>query len=524
MQLTVLGGAGEHGRSSYLLTEAGQHVLLDYGVKKEDGGQYPLVDDMEALIGDLQTVFLSHAHEDHCIALPILYRHGYRGHVWTTRATVQQLPAYFDAWKKYTDQRHIVRPYDDEDEQRICYSYVEDIAAPGQWGQIAPGLDICWGRSGHLPGSIWLTLCWKGKYVFFSGDYTSESQMLSADRPLHRAGSSLQPVQYSVSSVLERSAQQAGDTLRVGNMPYGRNGLQVENVGQDCDGLHDYDRLHLNKTPQNDVALQAANVLKHDNKLSGWSVQSSAQPTVCLPVLPDLDLAIVDAAYGDDPEQQAYKLHRLQMHINDTLQAGGSVLLPVPLYGRGQELLLWAYEQYPDVPLFVESVLLEGMQLLNSYEDWLHEGVVQRMERLLNALQLYPLFASETTDHLYTQHTSRIIFTPDGMLQSELARQHYERLRANPRNRVIFTGHLAKGSLGSKLLQQPPPDGCRIEHICYKVHQGLPDVQQMLDDLNCPPSVLVHATQQRTDRLAAYLHEQGYERIYSLLPTARLEF
>lgn len=41
--LTIWGGAGEHGRSSYLLQDKdGQSgILLDCGVKKEGPGEYP---------------------------------------------------------------------------------------------------------------------------------------------------------------------------------------------------------------------------------------------------------------------------------------------------------------------------------------------------------------------------------------------------------------------------------------------------------------------------------------------------
>ncbi len=462
MQLTILGGAGEHGRSSYLLTEEGQHIVLDYGVKKEDGGQYPLVDNIEEMIGGLQTVFLSHAHEDHCIALPILYRHGYQGQVWTTRATVQQLPAYFNAWRNYTDGRHVTRPYDDEDEQRIGYRYLEDVVPAGQWGQLQPGLDICWGRSGHLPGSIWLTLCWKGKYIFFSGDYTSESQTLVADRPLHLSHSlNRSEVLQTVHGELERPEQWR------------------------------------------------------------WEQQSDKM----VPIIPQLDLAIVDAAYGDDPESQVEKLHQLKTHIDEAIQMGGSILLPVPLYGRGQELLLWASEQYPHIPLLVESALLEGLQLLRSYTDWLHHGVEQRIDQLWHHAQLYPLSDAEETDIRYAQYSSKIIFTPDGMLQTKLARQHYERLQHDPHSKVIFTGHLAKGSPGSQLVATAQPRNCcQIKRVRYKVHQGLPDVQRMLHELNRPPAVLVHAPQARTDQLAAHLRQQGYPNIHSLIPTSRLEF
>ncbi|WP_458119565.1 MBL fold metallo-hydrolase [Paenibacillus sp. Z6-24] len=439
MELTVLGGAGEHGRSSYLLTHEQQHLLLDYGVKKEGGGIYPLMDHMEEWIGGLQAVFLSHAHEDHCIALPVLYRHGYKGDVWTTRATVNQLPVYFEAWKRYTDKCAAPRPYDDQDEQRIRYRYLEDIIPAGRWGTLLPGLDVCWGRSGHLPGSIWIALSWKGKRIFFSGDYTSESQLLDADRPMHQA-----------------------------------------------------------------------------RRLSGTpSVQG---------ILPDLDLAIMDAAYGADPELQLNKLAQLKAHMDAALSQGGSVLLPVPLYGRGQELMLWASEQYPDIPVLVESVLLKGIELFADYSGWLHQDALARMERALHYPNLHRIGSDESPADLYEHYGRAIVLVTDGMMQSSIARQHYDWLADEERNTVILTGHLAAGSFGRRMLEQyrMNQSGCAVHYVRYKVHQGLPDVRQMLSDLNDPPTVLVHAPKPKTDSLALRLQQEGFRHIHSLTPSAKL--
>ncbi|ANF96212.1 MBL fold metallo-hydrolase [Paenibacillus bovis] len=439
MELTILGGAGEHGRSSYLLTAEQQHILLDYGVKKEDGGVYPLMDHMQEWIGGLQAVFLSHAHEDHCIALPVLYRNGYQGEVWTTRATVQQLPVYFEAWKRYTDKKAAARPYEDHDVQSIRYRYLEDVVPAGQWGMLLPELEVCWGRSGHLPGSIWIALSWKGKRVFFSGDYTSESQLLDADRPLHQTR-------------------------------------------------------HLYDAP----ALRG--------------------------ILPDLDLAIMDAAYGADPEPQLDKLAQLKQYIDAALQRGGSALLPVPLYGRGQELILWAIEQYPGVPVRVESALLTGMELFADYSGWLHRDALTRMERALHYPYLYRINSDEPAAQLYERYGQGIVFLTDGMMQSSIARQHYEQLAGKGQHAIILTGHLAAGSLGRRLLEQYriEPQGCAIHHVRYKVHQGLPDVRQMLSDLNDPPTLLVHAPKSRTDRLAQRLQQEGFRHIHSLIPSAKL--
>lgn len=41
-KLTIWGGAGEHGRSAYLLSGGGYRLLLDCGVKKAEPDNIPL--------------------------------------------------------------------------------------------------------------------------------------------------------------------------------------------------------------------------------------------------------------------------------------------------------------------------------------------------------------------------------------------------------------------------------------------------------------------------------------------------
>lgn len=127
-KLTIWGGAGEHGRSSYLLQGKESCILLDCGVKKEGKGEYPLLD--AAVIPQLQAVFLSHAHEDHSMALPLLYKYGYKGKVWTTRDTFRQLPGYFEAWSRYTAAESAGLPYGDEDKQAMEFMFLDEQAGP----------------------------------------------------------------------------------------------------------------------------------------------------------------------------------------------------------------------------------------------------------------------------------------------------------------------------------------------------------------------------------------------------------
>ncbi|OMD36517.1 MBL fold metallo-hydrolase [Paenibacillus odorifer] len=433
--LTIWGGAGEHGRSSYLLQnkDGKSGILLDCGVKKEGPGEYPLLD--TDIIPHLQAVFLSHAHEDHSIALPLLYKYGYSGKVWTTKATVKQLPDYFEAWDKYVAAQSASLPYGEIDKQSIQFMYLEEHIPPQTWLRIAPNLRVQWGRSGHLAGSVWLILEWDGTVVFFSGDYTKESLLLMADSP----------------TIMEAGAQ--------------------------------------------DV----------------------------------VDLSIIDAAYGADPDEQLVKLQQLESAICNTLQKGGSILLPVPIHGRSQELIVWASECFPDDQLIVEEELIAPLRGLRDKTEWLKEGAIQRVDMLFNRKNLYIVSNSEERAKALLNLKSSIVFTNDGMMQSAKAQAYFHQLSASPDNHVIFTGHLAAGSFGHHLVkgslgEESSNTRCTISFIRYKVHQGLPDIREMLQTVPSRRSVLVHAPKSHIDHVTSILEGEGFAGLYSLLPGSTLSF
>ncbi|KKO53236.1 MBL fold metallo-hydrolase [Paenibacillus sp. DMB20] len=426
----VWGGAGEHGRSCYRIGCGGVSVLLDCGVKKTGSGEYPLFEPSK--ISSLSAVFLSHAHEDHSMAIPLLYRMGYEGEVWTTRATWNQLPAYDEAWERQVRSKGGALPYDTADRKRVRYRFLEDAARAGTWFEAAPGIRVCWGPSGHLVGSVWLLLEIGGKRVFYSGDYCDESSLLRANLP----------------------------------------------GGADLEGIA---------------------------------------------------LAIVDAAYGSRPEVQEQELQRLLGTISKVSARGGHVLLPVPVYGRGQELLPIIAASLPGIPIICEEKLRYGFHELAAFQDWLKPGALERIQQAIQSVAAFVSGAEGAQAALAGPPS--IIFASDGLLQTAIARQCYRALSEDPRHAILFTGHLYEGSFGVEVWRKHNAMdgtgaamtlGCEVQRFRYKVHQGLPDVKRMLERIRPFQTLLVHADKRETDMLAARLAEEGFTGLHSLVPGERL--
>lgn len=459
MKLKVWGGAGEHGRSCYICSGERHRIMFDCGVKKEEQGVYPLLDAEE--VKGLTAVFLSHAHEDHSMAIPLLYKLGYKGVIWTTRVTVGQLGSYFASWEKYTRRKGGELPYGNDEIAALNFRFIEDLALPGQWCEPQKGLRMQWGRSGHLSGSVWLKLEVEGKRIFFSGDYSSESQLLMADSPY----------------VVEKAGEGDG---------------AVRGLGRSVEA-EDFFKA----------------VVSHAYPAPFWTA----------------DLAIMDNAYGLEDEPQRHKLEQLWQAAGNTYQAGGHLMLPVPAFGRSQELLVWAAERLPEFMILAEQEIWQGLTKMLEQQLWLQPGALERIYKTLeNGRVKIP---HNDADRLRLLNSGKpcLILTPDGMMESLRAHWYYDQLSHSPGNEIILTGHASRDSFAKHLqASKSHVSSPRVRTINYKVHQGLQDVQRMLNQVPSRRTLLFHAPQEVTDQVVAKLAEEGREGLYSLKPGEELEF
>lgn len=445
MNLHVWGGSGEHGRSCYRIAGSSRRVLLDCGIKKEASGQYPLLNLEE--IPELTAVFLSHAHEDHAMALPLLYKHGYRGVIWTTRSTVRQLEAGFSSWQRFVESRDERLPYGDVHIQKMDFRYLEDYAPPLTWFDLPDdSIRVQWGRSGHLAGAVWIRLELEGKRIFFSGDYSRESELLAADLP----------------------------------------GASTKNESVE------------------DLA-------------SGSSYPEPAAQAD--------DLAIIDNAYGPDAEPQSVKIEVLYREISASLAEGGRVLLPLPAFGRSQDLLVWICERFPDYPIIVENSIWSGLERLLEDPIWLHPDAAQRIRATLQKQGIRITVTERQSQRMQALEPSGpcLILSNDGMLESPASRWYFEQIASQKNNLIMLTGHVYRGTFANRLIKNQKPDTlCRVLNLCYKVHQGVDDVRMMLSSSPASKVVLVHAPEASALAGLHTLEQTGASGLHVLRPGMQL--
>lgn len=165
IDVTALGGIGEYGRNCFIVTDSttNTRVMLDCGVRNSNPEVYPPI--TEEIAQSVQAVFISHVHNDHIGALPLLVKKGFKGDVWMSEGSFRQLAAIKKLSLKNIHFRYFMQH------------------TRGKPISFTKNFSITWGYSGHMLGSVWYTLQFHEKSIFFSGDMVLDSLLLATDMP-----------------------------------------------------------------------------------------------------------------------------------------------------------------------------------------------------------------------------------------------------------------------------------------------------------------------------------------------------
>lgn len=170
MELKVLGAGREVGRSGFIL-EAGEHFLLDYGVKlTPKNTEYPL--DVKT---NIKAMILSHAHLDHSGYLPHFYEKSHCINYMTSPTLDVSKILWADSIKIASHER-TKPPFTKQDclkTERFCFpiGYKKRM-------EISPGTQMEFFDAGHILGSAMTKISHKNKSFLYTGDYNPDDTRL----------------------------------------------------------------------------------------------------------------------------------------------------------------------------------------------------------------------------------------------------------------------------------------------------------------------------------------------------------
>jgi KH/beta-lactamase-domain protein len=152
VRVTTLGCCREVGRASFILSTPETRVLVDCGDKPGAEGEVPYLQIPEANpIADLDAVVLTHAHLDHSALLPLLFKYGYDGPVYTTQATRDLMGLLQLDYLDVAAKEGRTPPYESEMvREELKHTITVDY---GDVTDIAPDIKLTLHNAGHILGS-----------------------------------------------------------------------------------------------------------------------------------------------------------------------------------------------------------------------------------------------------------------------------------------------------------------------------------------------------------------------------------
>ncbi|MFH1328947.1 MAG: beta-CASP ribonuclease aCPSF1 [Candidatus Bathyarchaeota archaeon] len=364
--LTFLGGCQQVGRSSFLLRTKESNLLIDCGINpasSDPKNYFPRFDVNEFDIDNLDAVAISHAHLDHCGALPLLYKYGYDGPVYCSEPTLSLMILLQLDYLDVSKREGVTPPYDQKDVREVVTH-----AIPVRYGvvtDVTPDMKLTLHNAGHILGS----------------------------------------------SILH---------LHVG------------------EGLHNV-------------------VYTGDFKFMHTTLFEAATVS-----FPRVETLITESTYGAQNDIMPTKAEvelKLTTIVNETLNKGGKVLIPVLAVGRAQEVMLVLSDcmrkgLIQEVPIFLEGMINEVTAIHTAYPEYLSKELQNKiLHEDINPFQFdyfMPIKHPETRRDVI-EGKPCIILATSGMLEGGPVLDYLKHLATDEKNTMIIVSYQFEGTLGRRL-------------------------------------------------------------------------
>ena len=174
------------------------------------------------------------------------------------------------------------------------------------------------------------------------------------------------------------------------------------------------------------------------------------------------DYCLVESTYGDRIHENLDKRQEaLEDAIEDTVKAGGTLMIPSFAMERTQELLyhlnnLFEEGRVPRVPVFIDSPLAIKLTVVyKKYEEYFNKetaAIAAKGEDILNFSELRLTLSTEQSKQINGVQPPKIIVAGSGMMQGGRILHHAMRYLPDPKSAILFIGYQAHNSLGRLIL------------------------------------------------------------------------
>ncbi|MBS3808757.1 MAG: MBL fold metallo-hydrolase [Desulfobacterales bacterium] len=503
MQIRFYGAVREVTGSMHMLETEEDRILLDCGMfqgrRKEADRKNRVMPFDPSIIANM---VLSHAHIDHSGRIPLLINRGFTGQVFCTRATADACGYLLP------DCAHI----QESDADYLNYKRVRESVA-----------DL----TGKSREEIKRKLKQNGR-----------TDPEAVERYINRYGlEKIEPL-YTSENAEQALAHFAGQ-------PY----KSPVTVGRGMECVF-YDAGHILGSA---ITMIRAKDQGHTlNICYTGDIGRFDKPIICDPELRfeeedrDVDLMLMESTYGDrihDPVQDMTP--QLKQIITETVERGGTLLIPAFAFGRTQELLYAIHDLYndnevPKVPIYVDSPLATRITRVYGEHPEVYDRQTHRdfLKDGMNPFMFDHLHFTESVEDsmaLMREEKPHIVLSASGMCEGGRILHHLRYKIHNEKNTILIVGYMAAHTLGRRLLEkgleyeengrkgEPPmmrfmnkeyPLKARLKSLeGFSAHADRNEMLRFLreSNLRVKQIALVHGEEDQMDSFAQTLKAEGYK-------------
>lgn len=255
------------------------------------------------------------------------------------------------------------------------------------------------------------------------------------------------------------------------------------------------------------------------------------KPIVCDPsTLARADYVVMESTYGGRRHENTGDVEdQLARIINETVEAGGNIVIPTFAVERAQELMyhvgrLVYAERIPHLMAFLDSPMaVDVTEVFRRHRELMDDDARDRLdagEKLFRFPGLKLVQTAQDSKGINRIRGSCIIMAGSGMCTAGRIKHHLVQNISRPESTILFVGYQAEGTLGReiadgrktvRILGSPREVKARIEQItglsAHADHDGLLD---WLGAFESPPRrvFLTHGETAAAEALAQAIQKQ----------------
>lgn len=197
-------------------------------------------------------------------------------------------------------------------------------------------------------------------------------------------------------------------------------------------------------------------------------------------VVGDVDYMVMESVYGDrNHESREQRLGQFTKVINDTLNRGGTLVIPAFSIDRTQLLLyelnnLVEHKLIPSVPVFVDSPMaIKATQVYQGNTQLFNDAVQQQItggDNIFDFPRLQFTVSQNDSRDIERLKGAKIILAGSGMSVGGRVVSHEAGYLPDPKNTILLVGYQTAGSLGRKLADGAKKVTIHGQEIKVKAH------------------------------------------------------